>query len=382
VVTYSSNENNNYDIIKNTIVQIMKQWVIYLQEAKKLVEKNNSLSPEDNSRLNQLLIILKSISKAAFEGLNDNNKKIMYEILVEIWPSIIFVLNKMSTDSDIVENIIQFIKIYMRGLNDNFIKFLPEYVNCIINGYKLSPISSYLYAFEILVTVFPRRKEEEIKSMLNNTFNELCKITLNSYIKKKSDLNILVQIGEDFFGMLYRTMKISPFILLESNIFDTLMSVSLNYLNTTQIQIAKNIMIFLQYIIKFEKSNLFKTIEKEDNLSAQKYTIIIQNQINSFSSLLCEQILKVYIESPVEQITEAVRELLIDFILYHKPLVIKGMEIYLKDFPNDILTNKEKNEFIKLIQEYSEKENRQFNYFIDNLENRCISKQIRSKGQN
>ena len=60
------------------------------------------------------------------------------------------------------------------------------------------------------------------------------------------------------------------------------------------------------------------------------------------------------------------------------------MEIYLKDFPNDILTNKEKNEFIKLIQDYSknEKDKKQFNYFIDNLESRCISKQIRSKGQN
>ena len=60
------------------------------------------------------------------------------------------------------------------------------------------------------------------------------------------------------------------------------------------------------------------------------------------------------------------------------------MGIYLKDFPNDILTNKEKNEFIKLIQEYSENENgkKQFNYFIDNLENRCISKQVRSRGQN
>ena len=101
----------------------------------------------------------------------------------------------MSTDSDIVENIIQFIKIYMRGLNDDFIKFIPEYVNCIINGYKLSPISSYLYAFEILVTVFPRRKEEEIKSLLNNTFNELCKITLSTYIKNQFDLNILVQIA-------------------------------------------------------------------------------------------------------------------------------------------------------------------------------------------
>ena len=384
VVTYSDNENNNYDIIKNTIIQIMKQWVIYLQEAKKLLEKNNSLSPEDNSRLNQLLLILKIISKAAFEGLNKNNKKIMYEILQEIWPSIIFILHKMSTDSDIVENVIQFIKIYMRGLNDDFIKFIPEYVNCIINGYKLSPISSYLYAFEILVTVFPRRKEEEIKSLLNNTFNELCKITLSTYIKNQFDLNILVQIGEDFFGLLYRTMKISPSILLESNILDNLISISINYLNTTQIQIAKNIMIFLQYIIKFEKSNIFKSIKEEDNSSAEKYKEIIQNQINKFSSLLCEKILKIYIESSVEQIIESLNELLIDFIFYQKPLVVKGMGIYLKDFPNDILTNKEKNEFIKLIQEYSENENgkKQFNYFIDNLENRCISKQVRSRGQN
>jgi len=384
VVTYSDSENNNYDIIKNTVIQIMKQWVIYLQEAKKLLEKNNSLSPEDNSRLNQLLLILKIISKAAFEGLNKNNKKIMYEILQEIWASIIFILQKMSTNSDIVENVIQFIKIYMRGMNEDFIKFIPEYVNCIINGYKLSPISSYLYAFEILVTVFPRRKEEEIKSLLNNTFNELCKITLSTYIKNEFDLNILVQIGEDFFGLLYRTMKISPSILLESNILDNLISISINYLNTTQIQIAKNIMIFLQYIIKFEKSNIFKSIQEEDNSSAEKYKEITQNQIAKFSSLLCEKILKIYIESSVEQIIEALTELLNDFILYQKPLVIKGMGIYLKDFPNDILTNKEKNEFIKLIQEYSENENRkkQFNYFIDNLENRCISKQVRSRGQN
>ena len=64
----------------------------------------------------------------------------------------------MSNDKGIVENCIQLIKVYMRGLVNNFIKFIPEYVNCIINGYKSNPISSYIYAFEILVTVFPRRK--------------------------------------------------------------------------------------------------------------------------------------------------------------------------------------------------------------------------------
>jgi len=380
VVSYSNN-NNNYEIIKNTIIKIMGFWVLYLQEAKKLIEKNNSLSPQDNKQLSELLIILKNISKAAFDGLSEGNKKIMYEILVEIWPTIIFILNKMSTNSDTVEDIIQFIKIYMRGLNDNFIKFIPEYVNCIINGYKLSPISSYLYAFEILVTVFPRRKEEQIKLILNNTFNELCNITLNVYIKKKFDLNILVQIGEDFFGMLYRIMKISPEVILESEIFDTLINVSLNYLNTFQIQIAKNIMEFFKSILKFEQSKPFELMKETDNTSYQKYKTIILNKINNFSPLLCEKILKIYIDASVEQITESVNELLNTFIKYQKPLVINGMKLHLKNVPNDILTNIEKDNFIKLINDYPNR-NEEFDNFIDNFVNRCISKQVRNRGQN
>lgn len=309
----------------------------------------------------------------------------MYEIFGEIWVSIIFILNKMSTDSDIAENVIQFIKIYIRGVTENFIKYMPEYVNSVINGYKLTPISSYLYAFEILVIAYPRRKEEEIKSFINNTFNELCKITLNNYIKNELALNIVVQIGEDFYGMLYRTMKSSPTILLESDMFDSLITTSIKYLNTTQIQIAKNIMIFLQNIIKCEQSSSFQEMQKEDSISAEKYKKIIQTQINKFSTILCEKILKVFIESSVSQIIEAVIELLTEFIKYQKSLVVKGMEIYLKDFPNDILTNKEKVYFIKLINEYSDNDEikrKEFNRFIDNFENRCISKQVRGRKTN
>ena len=171
----------------------------------------------------------------------------MFEILSELYPIIIYILQKISTDKDIVENSIQLIKVYMRGLVDNFIKFIPEYVNCIINGYKLSPISSYIYGFEVLVTVFPNRKEKELINLLNGTFNELCKITFYNYIKKESDLDIYVQIGEDFFGMLYRVMKQSPRIILESQILDDLINISLDYMTTYQIEIAKNIMIFLIY---------------------------------------------------------------------------------------------------------------------------------------
>ena len=382
VVTYSEKNKNNYDIIKNTIVSIMQLWVISLQEAKTLLEKNNQLSPEDDKKLNELLIILKNISRAAFEVLFEDNKIIMYEILVEIWPSIIFILNKMSTNINIVENIIQFLKIYMRELKDNFIKFIPEYVKCIINGYKLSPISSYLYAFEILVTVFPMPKTKEIKIILNNTFNEFCKITLNGYIKKEFDLNIFVNIGEDFFGMLYRIINISPLLLLENEECDNIIQTSLNYINTPQIQISKNIITFFSYIISFKESKSFQKIKEIDNITSEKCQKIIQNRINNFSSILCKKILDIFIEATVEQIRENVTDLFLDFIKYQKSLVINGMQMHLKDVPNDILTNKEKIDFINLINKYSKENKDEFLNFIDNFVNRCIGKQLRSRGEN
>ena len=381
VITYSDNDNNKYEIIKNTIIEIMKSWVLDLQEAKQLIEKNNSLSPEHNQILEKLLIIIKTISKAGFEGLCENNRKIMYEILNEIWPIIIFIIQKMSTNCNIVESIIQLIKMYMRGLNNNFIKFIPEYINNMINGYKLYPISSYLYAFEILVTVFPETKEQEIKLILNNTFNELYNITFNRYIKKEFDLNIYTQIGEDFFGMTYRIMKISPTILIDNNMLVNIINISLKYITTTQIEIAKNIIIFFQNIIKFEKIDFFKKMNKIDNMTYKKYKDLLQKIINEFTLLLCDKMLYIYINSSVEQIIETLNELLKDFIIFQKTLVLKGMEINLKNVPGDILTNKEKNTFLNLIDDFSVKEE-EFNKFIDNFINRCISNQIRKRGQN
>ena len=383
VITYSTKEKaqQNYNIIKASLVKIMTQWVLFIQQAKAVLEKNNILSPEENNKVNELLIILKAISNSAFEGLLDAHKKIMYEILLELYPSVIYIMKKLSTDSNIVENSIQLIKIYMRGLVDDFIQFIPEYINCIINGYKLSPISSYLYAFEILVTAFPNRKEQELRNLLSQTFYELCKITLTNYIKKEFDLNIFVQIGEDFFGMLYRTMKASPRIILESKILEDLIKVSLNYITTYQIDIAKNIMIFFNYFIKFKNSNYFKKMAKEDKMEADSCQKIIQAQIEKFSSLLCQKILQIYINNSIEQIIEAANELFETFISCEKNLVIQGMNIYLKDCPNDILTNKEKKQLINLISDTSFNDD-EFKNFWNTFISRCISKQKRALGQN
>ena len=253
VITYSRNDNdtNDDEIIKKSIVEIFKPWFLYLQEAKKLIDSNKSLHGKDKQKFNDLLIILKLTSKAAFDGLSNKNKNIMYEIFCEIWPLLIFFLNKMSTKSDTVENIIQLIKIYMRGLGNNFIKFIPEYIDCIIKGYKSIPISSYLYAFEILVAAFCEDNNEQLKTLLNKTFNDICQITLGGYIKNEFDLNILVEIGYDFFGMLFRILKKCPTILFKSPLLKNIINSALVYFNTNQIQDVKNIITFFQLIFIF-----------------------------------------------------------------------------------------------------------------------------------
>ena len=377
--TDKKQEKENYDIIKKSLVQLMNQWVIYLQQAKTALEKNNIFSPEEEENLNKILTILKTISSSAFESLYKSHKKIMYEVLVELYPSLIYILQKLLTNSIIVEKIIQLIKVYMRGLGDNFIKFIPDYVKCVIEGYKLSPISSYLYAFEVLVSTFPNRREEELVNILNSTFKELCNITLTNYLKNIFDLDIHVQIGEDFYGMLYRIMKDSPLIILESDILEQLINTSLMFMTTSQLQIAKNIMIFIKYFIRFQQSEYIEELTVRDKNLAEKCISIIQSQMKKFSSLLCQKILEIYVNTSVEQTLEQVTTLLEEFVFCNRNLAVKGMTLYLKDFPNDILTNKEKSEFIDLIENYNKKEE-EFNRFIDNLINRCIGKQIRNRG--
>ena len=89
-------------------------------------------------------------------------------------------------------------------------------------------------------------------------------------------------------------------------------------------------------------------------------------------------------EASVEQIRECITELFTEFIEYQKPLVLNGMKIHLVDFPNDILTNKEKNEFIDLIDKFSLQNNKDelISFIFEVLVNRCINKQVRNRGEN
>ena len=386
VICYSNKDNisQNDDILKKCIIEIMKPWVLYLKDAKKLFENDNTkISKENYDSLNQLLIILKYTSKSIFEGINGAYINIMLEIFKEIYPEIMFIFNKYLTDSDVVENIIQFLKIFIKGLNNNFIQYIPNFIECLIFGYKTKPISSYLYGYEILISVFPTESSDSIKTILNNAFNNFCQITLHGYIKNKANEDDILDIISDFYGLLYRILKKNPTILLDSNLFDEIIKSSLDNFNLEDIEIAKNIISFLSRLISYEDLEYFKDIKNNNINIYQKYKSIIQKNIENNSLLFCEKILKTYLYVPAESILEYITDLFKDFITYQKNLVINGMNNYIKYISNDILTNKEKEEFILLIQNFQIKKNseKEFDKFINNFENRCESKQIRDKGE-
>ena len=383
VICYSEkNDNINNDIIKKGIIEIMKPWVLFLKEAKKLYEKDNiNISKDNYKSLNNLLIILKYASRAIFEGLKTQNYKIMHEIFCELWNDILFILNKNVTDSDIVENVIQIVKVYIKGLDNDFIQFIPKYIESLINGYKLKPISSYLYGYETLISMYKLGNSDQIQSIINNAFNQLSQITLYGYIKNIKNEDELIDIICDYYGLAYRILKHNPTILLDSELFEEIIKAGLDNYNTKEIEMAKNIIDFFRRIISYENLPFFQEIKKSNINMYQQYKNIIQKKIENYSLLICEKILKTFLDVPVESILEYNIDLLKDFIIYQNDLVINGMKYYIKFITNDILTNNEKEEFIFLIQNFKTKE-KEFDYFINNFENRCESKQIRDKGNN
>ena len=315
VVCYSEkNDKNSNDIIQKCIIEIMKPWVLYLKDAKKLFEKeNNSISKENYKSLNNLLIIFKYTSKSIFEGLTSENKNFMFEIFRELWPDFAFIFNKNLTNSDIVENIVQLLKIYIKGLNNNFIEFIPNYLECIINGYKLKPISSYLYGYETLISIDQFATSAEVKPILNNAFNQLCQITLHGYIKNLKDKDDFIDIITDFYGLLYRILKHNPTILLDSELFEEIIKSAFDNYNPDEIEISKNIISFFIKIISYENLPFFKDIKKTDINVYQKYKNIIQKKVENFSLLLCEKILKTVLDVPAESILEYNSDLLKDY---------------------------------------------------------------------
>ena len=390
----NSNDNNNTDInndnnssrnksnseISSVLIEILRPWVMDVTNAQKLIKESGAISPEQQQNLVQILEVLKEITKAAFGGLKAKNVSVMSEIFRELWPKFKTFLEHFGGDGDMAEELIQIIKMYMREMGGGFVEYMEEYCGCILGRYREYPTSSYLYGFEVLITVISNPSEQKTKEFLLSIFTEFCSITLTKYIKSTEDISIHVQLSADFFGLLYRLFKHAPFLIFESKEYDKIIKSSIEFLKTREIEVSKNIVIFLRSIVKFAENNTLKSLSSTDP-SLYK---VIENKlsfcVNSFIPPLAVEINKIILTAPPIILLENITELLYYMILYFPLSTLEQLKLIFAELGLDILTQKEKDEFLASIKKGTF-DRELFENFTDVYVKRCRNRKMREEGR-
>lgn len=372
IICYSSPDKNNSENIKKNVVEIYKPWVLLLNEVQtKLTEDTTkNITVEETNTLVGVLEVLKYISKGCYEGLDKTNRFIFSEIFVEIWPKIRFLLDRFSTNSDIIENLMQLIKYFMRGMDNNFQPYLEEYCRCLIKGYEITPISSYIYGFEILMTVFS--DNQAARPAIDTIFSMFCELTLSKYLKSKEDLNTNVQLGEDFFGLLGRIMKLNPFVVLDSNQAETIIKTCVENLDINHIETSKAITLFLIRLFNYRKLKSFSDLQQQQPELYEKYKMKADTLIKGISDEVTREILNTIYSAPVNPIFEQLKELVGFFINYSPENAYNYFAKNLVGCPSDCLTNKEKENFVNCIRNNDEDE-------MDNLLEKLVTRSRNKK---
>ena len=217
-----------------------------------------------------VVVIIKSIHiSMSSRYLNE----VISAIFTDLWPVIKFFFEKFYNNEKVVEDLCQLMKHFIRGMGSNFLPFIDQYFSFIINGYSAIPICSYLYSFEIVVTTYTN--ELSIRDKIKNTLDLLCKQTL-VYLPDLSKFYILInyigsfenntELSEDFFGLIERISRINPVVIVGSELFETLVCITINCLSIEHIDTSKNITYFLNKIVNVRKLAKNKEITDEDKI--------------------------------------------------------------------------------------------------------------------
>ena len=148
----------------------------------------------------------------------------------------------------------------MRGMGSEFKKYLEDYLNLILEGYKINPISSYIYAFEVVATVFAN--DSSVEGVLKIMLKELCLQTFNHYLTTPEEFENNIHLTEDFFGLLYRLIRLNPLIILDFELFENIIYISIENIGISHPDSAKNIIYLLDKIITFHEIPKMKNLDE------------------------------------------------------------------------------------------------------------------------
>lgn len=365
--------SKDYEELKSYLVTFLVPWIEQLSLAKKKVEEQGELTGEEVEILIDLFELIKIIVRSAYSTLSHENIVIMTQIFNELWPLITFFFKKFN-NQDLVESMTQVIKHFMRGMNEDFKKYLEEYMNLILEGYKIVPISSYIYSVEIIASVFAN--DSSMKEILKMLLKEICQITCNNYLTTFADFENNPQLTEDFFGLIYRMLRLNPFIILDSDILESLFVLSINTITVSHIDSAKNISHFIEKIITFYNHNKIKNL---DNQQLTIYYDKVRALVKNYGECLVMAIINYTLTSPPQILFDLIKEILKQLMQNFTEETTIWFQKAIQPVPHDCLTNKEKEKFIKLISAYNDD---QMDDMLQNFYKRCIRRELRQSNKN
>jgi hypothetical protein len=269
----------------------------------------------------------------------------------------------------VIEQCTQLIKHFMRGMGSDFIPVLEDYMKTILEGYKTIPIPSYIYAFEIIASAF---NDDTTRPLIKLIFKEIVKLTLENYLVTDEDFDN-VQLTEDFFGLFYRLLKVNPFIVFDSELFDDIVVFCIKKMDISHIDTCKNILYFLEKLVNFQELSKMRNVDQE--LLTVYYSKVKIN-INNFGELLVSKIISFTVSVPPSMIYEHVKELIFSLAKNYPNECATWFDRQLKtSVPHDCLTNSEKEKIIQNMLNYSESN---LDDLLDIFYRRCLARINRS----
>ncbi len=327
------------------------------------------MTSEELKSLGFILEIIRTIVRSAYDSLSTKQSKIFTEIFNELWPVLRIILTRYKDNYDIVEILSQIIKYFMRGMGSDFKIYLEDYMMIILEGYQNTPISSYIYSLEVVASAFVN--DLTVENLLKVMLKEFCVLTFTQYLRSFEELENNPHLTEDFFGLLYRLIRLNPSIILDFEMFEDVMQVCIQNIHLTHPESSKNLIYFLDKIITFHD------IPKMKNMSEQVLGIYYEKMKNTLlkhGDELVNKIINFTLSVPPSIIFENLKDLMKNLMINFPNESKVWFEKYLQTLPQDCLTNTEKEKFIRTIANFNDD---LMDDILDNFYRRCLSRLYR-----
>eukprot|EP00340_Litonotus_pictus_P012832 CAMPEP_0170538384 /NCGR_PEP_ID=MMETSP0209-20121228/103278_1 /TAXON_ID=665100 ORGANISM="Litonotus pictus, Strain P1" /NCGR_SAMPLE_ID=MMETSP0209 /ASSEMBLY_ACC=CAM_ASM_000301 /LENGTH=920 /DNA_ID=CAMNT_0010840063 /DNA_START=276 /DNA_END=3038 /DNA_ORIENTATION=- len=431
---------DNLDSIKSKLVEICEPWVSAVVSTSQVITTVNTSKdskPEiDTVLLLEQIAVIKAIVSSSYKSIgnlsvplssnnNDNSAeeaKAFYSVLAEkrailsslfkeFWNSIKLLLQSTNhlivessiqllkffmrgmkadfndyiqeflgiTNHLIVESSIQLLKFFMRGMKADFNDYIQEFLGIICKAYSFQPFSSYLYCFEVTLSVVAPNCDEKEFILLKSILDELCKITFGFYLKTPFNYENNPQLTEDIYGMLFRGMKLNPLVVLDSSWFESILTISISNIDLKHPSSALNVVYFLEKVLNFKRNSIIKKLGSEvyNFYFSKVFEIIVKH-----GETLVYKILNYLQSTPLEMIMDHLVNLSTDVIIQFPNHSKEWFLNCLKLLPENCLTNKEKEKFMVAIGNvieasmkggYSEEAEDEIHCYLRLIYKRCLA---------